>query len=120
MKLWDLLSVAQFSQQFDVYVTNIYDQNLPIGKGTRAELMAQEELQTFGDDEFLIFDHLQDEVDRYMIIGSVMVVLVKDKYYEDYVENQYDERYVKTWKREDINSRPYLTSWEVEKRNRDA
>lgn len=120
MKLWDLLSVAQFNQQFDVYVTNIYDQNLPIGKGTRAELMAQEELQTFGKDEFLVFDHLQDEVDRYIVIGSVMIVLVKDMYYEDYVENQYNKSYVNTWKLEDVNSRPYLTSWEIEKRYMNA
>lgn len=31
MKLYDLLQVVSYKQQFAVYVTNIYDQNILVG-----------------------------------------------------------------------------------------
>ena len=113
MKLWDLLKVAQFSQKFNIYVTNIYDQNLPIGNGTRAELMAQEQLETYGKDEFLVFDHLQDTVDLYFIKGDTLVVFVFNEQYEERLEDQYDSKYVKKWDLQDKSSRPFLTMWEI-------
>ena len=114
MNLWDLLAVSQYTQVFEVYVTNIYDQNLFLGRGTRAELMAQEHEQTYGKDELLVFDHLQDDVDGYTLKGSSIVIYVRDKHYEEYLEWQYDDRYVKTWDRRDRTTRPYLTRYEVE------
>ena len=114
MNLWELLEVSQYTQIFEVYVTNMYDQNVLLGKGTRAELMAQEHEQTYGNDEFLVFDHLQDAIDGYVIKGTTLVIYVRDMHYEEYLEWQYDDSYAKTWDRRDKTTRPYLTRWEVE------
>lgn len=114
MILWDILNVSKFDQKFEIYVTNMYDQNLPIGNGTRAELMAQEQLETYGKDEFLVFDHLQDTIDSYFIRDGIAIVFVFNEQYKERLEEQYDASYVQKWSWGDRNSRPFLTTWEIE------
>lgn len=41
MRLYDILECAMYYQKFSVYITNAYDQNLLIGRGTRAEMLAE-------------------------------------------------------------------------------
>ena len=114
MILWDLLSSAQFSQKFSVWVTNIYDQNLFVGKGTRAELMAQEYEETYGKDEFKVFDHLQHTIDRYSIKDNMLIIYVRDANYTEPLAKQYSTGYVAKWNMQNKESRPFRTTWEIE------
>ena len=43
MILYDILRVTRYWQRFCCYVTNAYDQNVPIGFGTRRELLDEEQ-----------------------------------------------------------------------------
>lgn len=43
MTLYDILRATRYWQKFCCYVTNSYDQNVPIGFGTRRELLDEEQ-----------------------------------------------------------------------------
>jgi len=110
MKLWDMLSVATYWQEFTIYVTNAYDENLLVGRGTRSELMGQEH---FGG-AYLTFDHLQDVVDFYRVKDSRIIIFLRDSNFNNHVADQYPADYAKTWDRNDKTTRPYLFGSETE------
>lgn len=60
MTLYDILRVTRYYQKFCCYIVNAYDQNVPIGFGTRSELLDEE-----------LFDHLMCDVDS--------ITVTKDK-----------------------------------------
>ena len=64
MILYDILRVTRYYQKFCCYLTNAYDQNVPIGFGTRRELLDEEQ-----NDE--LFDYLMCDVDS--------ITVAKDK-----------------------------------------
>lgn len=84
MKLYDILEAALYSQQFSVYITNIYDQNLLIGRGTRAEMLDERNGEQ-GD----IFNHLMDKVSHWVIRNGRMIVFIEDEYCNDRVEKRF-------------------------------
>ena len=92
MTLYDILQVTRYDQEFAVYVTNVYDQNIAVGFGKRAELLNECENE-------LLFDHLVDKVDMLRISkdGKIIVVFVKDKYYKKRAEKQYSKSQVERW-----------------------
>ena len=61
MTLWDLLQAAQYQQVFSIYTQNIYDQNFPIARGTRSEMIAIDA----DSGEEILFEHLMDKVEYY-------------------------------------------------------
>ena len=61
MILHGLLDSSVYSQQFSVYLTNDYDQNLLIGRGTREEMLNEDES---------FFSHLMDKVVVWEIRGD--------------------------------------------------
>ena len=63
MILYDILRVTRYYQKFCCYLTNAYDQNVPIGFGTRRELLDEEQ-----NDE--LFDYLMCDID--------MITVAKD------------------------------------------
>ena len=67
MTLYDLMISASAVQIFHVYVTNIYDQNIEIGHGTRRDIMDEETSETG-------IDHLMDKVDKAVESGDRRVV----------------------------------------------
>lgn len=57
MTLYDIVASAQYMQVFSIYLTNDYDQNIPIARGTRSDMIENDE-----DNEEDFFNHLMCEV----------------------------------------------------------
>lgn len=106
MILYDLLSNALYYQYFDVYVLNAQGYCLPIGYGTRNELVDETEHEMF-------FDHLMDKVEFYNVSQDTLIVYVNDENYDKPLELQYSKSYVERWDRNDPKSRPFLYDWEI-------
>lgn len=107
MTLWDILSVTTYYQKFLVYVTNNYDQNIPVGKGDRSELLDEDKNEE-------LFWHLQDEIDHISLTSKgEIVVRVRDKNYLKRAEELYSESYVKRWDNLKLETRPWLHSAEL-------
>ena len=110
MKLYDIVAAAQYAQLFSIYLTNDYDQNIPIARGTRSDMIENDE-----DNEEDFFNHLMCEVEYYHITkDGVMVVFIKDENYERNASFNYSEDYVKRWNYSDPNTRPWLCGIETE------
>jgi len=110
MTLYDIVSKAQYMQVFSIYLTNAYDQNIPISRGTRSEMIENDE-----DNEEDFFNHLMCEVEYYHITkDEVMVIFIKDENYERNASFNYSEDYVKRWDRSDPKTRPWLFDIETE------
>ena len=110
MTLHDIVSKAQYTQVFSIYLTNVYDQNIPIARGTRADMIENDE-----DNEEDFFNHLMCEVEYYHITkDGVMVVFIEDENYERNASFNYSEDYVKRWNYSDPNTRPWLWGIETE------
>lgn len=108
MTLCEFMQKLAYNQKLHCYVINAYDQNHNIGRGVRRELLDEDE-----NDE--LFDHLLDEVDFIRIAkDNTVVVFVRDRYFNQRLEEQYSEIQVQKWSRFDKNSRPYLFSSELE------
>lgn len=103
--LHNLLTSCQYPQVFWVYKQNDYDQNILIAKGTKQEMLEDEEMG------FDIIDHINDEVEYWTIRqdGAMFVRLKWDKKAED----EYSDEYVKSWGR-NPHSRPWLYSAELD------
>lgn len=110
MTLWDILDSAQYFQQFTVYVTNAYDQNVLIGRGTRAEMLVQESEGELDR----VFGHLMDKVEYFSIKNSRLIIFLRDEHYNEQLEVQYSEEYVKHWNTLDPSTRPFLYGIETE------
>lgn len=80
MILHGLLDTATYNQQFSIYLGNDYDQNLLIARGTREEMMA--------DDETL-FSHLLDKVTVWEIRGDRLIVFIEDEHHNERLETQF-------------------------------
>lgn len=110
MTLYEIVSKAQYMQVFSIYLTNVYNQNIPISRGTRSEMIENDE-----DNEENFFNHLMCEVEYYHITkDGVMVVFIKDENYERDASFNYSEDYVKRWDRSDPKTRPWLFGIETE------
>lgn len=115
MTLYKLLKAAQYMQVFSIYVTNVYDQNIPIARGTFDEMMKQDTAK-----EYILFDYLMCAVDYFHITDKkVMVVFIKDECFETKAEHQYSEQYVEKWDITDAKTRPYLFRIETEEYTED-
>lgn len=103
MTLYDMFSTSHYDQIFDVYVTNAYDENLPVGHGPGSRDYMMEHSM---DGDPAIFDVLTNEVDNWWAKGDSVVVLLKSKDYEVPVKEMYDERYVAKWDIRNPEKRP--------------
>lgn len=108
MTLYDILRATQYKQHFYVYVVNAWDQNIPVGVGTRSELLDEEENE-------LAFDHLMDEVDMMTLCkdGAILLRLRNDTF-NVRAEELYDARYVEKWDNLKPETRPWKHSCELE------
>ena len=109
MTLYELMRACAFNQIFHVYVTNIYDQNIIVGHGTRRDI-ADEETTEAG------YDHLADKVEHLRVAqdGS-LIVLLSDSHFNYRAEELYDAHYVSTWNIKRPETRPWRFSSEIER-----
>ena len=89
------------------YIKSIpYDQNVPIGFGTRRELLDEEQ-----NDE--LFDYLMCDVDSITVTkDKSLLIRVRDEHYNQPLEKQYE--CTGGWKVSDPKTRPFKFSNEME------
>lgn len=104
--LHNLLTSCQYPQVFWIYRTNKYDQNMLLAKGTKQEMLEDEDLN------FDLLDHINDVVEYWTIRedGAMFVRLRM----EEKAEDQYFDDYVEKWDRYNPLKRPYLYSAEMD------
>lgn len=113
MILLDMLMPCHCDQKFYIYVTNAYDENLPIYKG--------EKQQIFNGDRqgscYELFDHLHDKVDLYEVCskGGIQISVI-DEHFDQRVQDWWssDPKETEKWNDSDPMSRPWLFSCETE------
>lgn len=109
MKLSEIFKLTQYSQQLYIYVTNAYSQNVCIGRGTRYDIICDEENC---DD---ILPHMLDDVVMITVTpDGGLQILVRDELYEKPLEEQYSKEFVDKWDSRDRSTRPYLFDLELE------
>ena len=103
--LHNLLTSCQYQQVFWIYKNNDYDQNILIAKGTKQEMMSDEDMS------FDLLDHINDIVEYWTIRedGAMFIRLRWDEKADDC----YRKEYVDRWNR-NPRSRPYLYSAELD------
>ena len=73
MKLSEIFTITRYDQKMYIYVTNAYDQNVCLGRGTRYDIICDTENC---DD---ILPHMLDEVDMISVTpDGGLQVLVRD------------------------------------------
>ena len=103
MTLYEMLDCTKYYQEVWIYEHNTYDQNMTLFKGTVNDAR--------GDTE-RVWDYLMCQVDHYDCTTGVLVIFVKDEYYEERLEGHYSmtsDRWGR--KREE---RPWLYSAEID------
>ena len=111
MTLYDLVNAGQYMQIYSIYITNVYDQNIPVSRGTLQEMLGY----YVEENDSIFFDHLMDKVEYYHITEKgIMVIFLRDDHFEDRADYNYSDDYVKKWDRRDANTRPYLNGIETE------
>ena len=111
MTLYDIVSKAQYMQVFSIYLTNAYDQNIPIARGTRNEMIGLDAEEN--DENF--FNHLMCQVEYYHITeNGVMVIFIRDEHFEEQASYNYSDEYVKRWDKFNPKTRPWLHGIETE------
>ena len=109
MKLSEIFTITRYDQKMYIYITNAYDQNVCLGRGTRYDIICDAENC---DD---ILPHMLDEVDMITVTpDGGLQVLVRDAMYEKPLEEQYDKDYVVNWDNCDKSTRPFQFSSELE------
>ena len=111
MTLYDLLNTGQYMQMYSVYVTNAYDQNIPISRGTLSYMLAY----IVNESDSTLFEHLMDKVEYYHTTEKgVMVIFLRDEHFEETADYNYSDDYVDKWNPRDPKTRPYLYGIETE------
>lgn len=106
--LYELLRVTSYAQRFAVFVINAYDQNIPVGGGTRADLVDENETDAF--------DHLMDKVDmiRMSKDGETIIVFVRNEDFDKRAEELYSVDYVQKWDNLKPQTRPFRYFSEID------
>ena len=104
--LHNLLTSCQYPQVFWIYQTNDYDENILLTKGTKQEMLEDDE------NSFDLIDHINDVVEYWTIRedGAMFVRIRMD----DRAKELFSEDYVKKWDRFNPNKRPYLYTAEMD------
>jgi hypothetical protein len=98
-------------QVFSIYLTNIYDQNIPIARGTRSKMISMDA----DENEENFFDHLMCDVEYFSVTNKgVIVVYIRDEHFEEQASNRYFDEYVKRWDNLNPKTRPWLHGSETE------
>lgn len=104
--LHNLLTSCQNPQVFWIYQMNNYDENILLTKGTKQEMLEDDE------NSFDLIDHINDVVEYWTIRedGAMFVRIRMD----DRAKELFSEDYVKKWDRFNPLKRPYLYTAELD------
>ena len=104
--LHNLLTSCQYPQVFWIYQMNDYDENILLTKGTKQEMLEDDE------SSFDLIDHINDVVEYWTIRedGAMFVRIRMD----DRAKELFSEDYVKKWDRFNPLKRPYLYTAELD------
>lgn len=104
--LHNLLTSCQYPQVFWIYQMNDYDENILLTKGTKQEMLEDDE------NNFNLIDHINDVVEYWTIRedGAMFVRIRMD----DRAKELFSEDYVNKWDRYNPLKRPYLYSAEMD------
>ena len=104
--LHNLLTSCQYPQVFWIYQMNNYDENILLTKGTKQEMLEDDE------NSFDLIDHINDVVEYWTIRedGAMFVRIRMD----DRAKELFSEDYVKKWDRFNPLKRPYLYTAELD------
>ena len=104
--LHNLLTSCQYPQVFWIYQMNDYDENILLTKGTKQEMLEDDE------NNFNLIDHINDVVEYWTIRedGAMFVRIRMD----DRAKELFSEDYVKKWDRFNPLKRPYLYTAELD------
>lgn len=105
-RLHNLLTSCQYPQAFWIYQTNDYDENILLAKGTKQEILEDDEYN------FDLIDHINDVVEYWTIRedGAMFVRLRMD----NRAKELFSDEYVKKWDRHNPLKRPYLYTAEMD------
>ena len=104
--LHNLLTSCQYPQVFWIYQTNDYDENILLTKGTKQDMLEDDE------NSFDLLDHINDVVEYWTIRedGAMFVRIRMDAR----AKELFSEDYVKKWDRFNPLKRPYLYTAELD------
>ena len=104
--LHNLLTSCQYPQVFWIYQMNDYDENILLTKGTKQEMLEDDE------NNFNLIDHINDVVEYWTIRedGAMFVRIRMD----DRAKELFSEDYVNKWDRYNPLKRPYLYTAELD------
>ena len=111
--LYEVMRTGRYYQVYHVYLSNDWDENTVVGRGTRAELLAQEYEAT--KDENMAFDYLNHEIDRLYAINDVMVVFINDEEHNKPVEEIWNEDIKKYNSMLPMEDKIFLSSTDIDK-----
>ena len=101
MTLYDMLDCTMFYQTTWIFEHNAYDQNMPLFKGLVNDARTNER----------VWDYLTCKVDHYDCTMGILVIFIKDEYFEEKIEEHYGMS-SNRWGGE-RNKRPWLFSTEI-------
>ena len=102
MTLYEMLDCTKYYQEVWIFEHNAYDQNMPLFKG---------EVEDARRDTERVWNYLMCKVDHYECTTGILVIMVKDEYYEERLEGHYTTA-SKRWGRK-REARPWLHSAEI-------
>ena len=102
MTLYEMLDCTLYYQQVWIYNHNAYDQNMPIFKGKVEGARRYQE----------VWNYLTCDVDHYECDTGILLIYVKDEFYEKRLEEGNYKGSSKWWGRE-RNKRPWLHTAEI-------
>lgn len=82
MILYEMLNLTIYNQEVWIYETNVYDQHMPVFKGTVEDARGD-------SDGGGVWDYLMHEVDMYECNAGILIINVKANGYEDRMEEHY-------------------------------
>jgi len=104
--LIDFLSTCQYEQNFFIYETNDYDQNVLLSKGT---------VEDIRNDEDFALEYLTCEVVTWRIReDGTLFILIEGNHPERPRQEEYSEKYVSSWDNLDPGTRPWLHGSELD------
>ncbi len=102
MTLYEMLDATKYYQKVWIFETNVFDQNMPVFKGSVNDARKNTDH---------VWDYLPCKVNNYDCTSGILVIFVRNEYYEEHLEGHYSASSAKWGKNRE--ERPWLYSYEI-------